>query len=155
MQAQIDQVCDEVGVWPHADLAGHAHSYQRFTRTRKDGSELPYIVCGNGGHNVQSLARSAGQVLRAPQIIRSASPTDDQIVLENYDDQNYGYLRVVVTAAQLRIEYHPAGDGAKTKSPDDHVTVDLKTRRLVHFGASDMGAAQAALAVRRLREPGT
>ena len=153
MQAQIDQICNEAGVWPHADLAGHAHSYQRFTRTRKDGSEIPYVVCGNGGHNVQRLARNGVQVLRAPQVIQSASPSADQIVFENYDDRNYGYLRLVVTGAQLRIEYHPAGDGSNTKSPDDHVTVDLKSRKIAHFAANDIGAPQAARAVRGLRGP--
>ena len=155
MQAQIDEICNEVEVWPHADLAGHAHSYQRFTRTRKDGSQIPYIVCGNGGHNVRRLASSGGQVLRVPQVIQSASPTSDQIVFENYDDRNYGYLRMVVTASQLRIEYHPAPDGSNTKSPDDHVTVDLMSRKFVHFAANDMGTPQAARAVRGLRGPST
>ena len=51
----------------------------------------------------------------------------------NYDDQDYGYLRVVGTASQLRIEYQPASDGADAKTPDDFVTVDLATRKLVHF----------------------
>jgi hypothetical protein len=36
-------------------------------------------------------------------------------------------------ARKLRIEYHPAGDGEDAKTPDDFVTVDLATRRLVHF----------------------
>jgi len=26
---------------------GHAHNYQRFTRTRADGTQIPYVVCGN------------------------------------------------------------------------------------------------------------
>ena len=124
MQAQIDAICNEVGVWPHADLAGHAHSYQRFTRTRKDGSEVPYIVCGNGGHNVQGLARNGGQVLRAPQVIRAATATDDQVVLENYDDRNYGYMRVIVNAQQLRLEYHRRG----------RRNADENTRRPGHRG---------------------
>jgi hypothetical protein len=149
MQAQIDAICNEVGVWPHADLAGHAHSYQRFTRTRKGGIQVPYIVCGNGGHNVQRIALNGAPVLRAPQVIQAASSTTDQIVLENYDDQNYGYLRVLVTSRQLRIEYHPADDGRHTKAPDDHVTVDLKTRRFVHFKANDMGMPRAAATVRQ------
>jgi hypothetical protein len=55
------------------------------------------------------------------------------VTLENYDDEDYGYLRVVVTASQLRIEYHPASDGAGAKTPDDFVTVDLASRKLVHF----------------------
>jgi hypothetical protein len=57
-------------------------------------------------------------------------------MLENYDDQDYGYLRVVATAKQLRIEYHPASDGENAKTPDDFVTVDLSTRKLVHFTGS-------------------
>jgi hypothetical protein len=52
------------------------------------------------------------------------------LTLENYDDTNYGYLRVVVDSDNLRIEYHPASDGAGTKTPNDTVTVNLKTRAL-------------------------
>lgn len=55
------------------------------------------------------------------------------MILENYDDQDYGYLRIVATTSQLRIEYHPASDGEEAKTPDDFVTVDLATRKLVHF----------------------
>jgi hypothetical protein len=69
-------------------------------------------------------------------------------VLENYDCLNYGYLRVLVNSTQLRIEYHPAADGAGAKTPDDAVTVDLATRRLVQFTARDLGWPRAARAVR-------
>ena len=62
-----------------------------------------------------------------------ASATGDEVRLENYDDRDYGYLRIVATASQLRIEYHPAGDGDAAKTPDDSVTVDLATRQFVHF----------------------
>jgi hypothetical protein len=53
-------------------------------------------------------------------------------------------LRIVVTSGQLRIEYHPASDGPATKTPDDFVTVDLKSRKLVHFNVSDLGPPSAA-----------
>jgi hypothetical protein len=144
MLGQIDAICNKVGVWPHAFLSGHAHNYQRFTRTRTvGGSHIPYLVCGNGGHNVASLTKGGAAPLRTPQIIQAATSSTDQLVLENYDDKNYGYLRIVVTSAQLRIEYHPASDGSSSKTPDDFVTVDLKTRQLVHFNASDLGRAAA------------
>jgi hypothetical protein len=78
-------------------------------------------------------------------------------VLENYDDQDYGYLRVVVASAQLRIEYHPASDGAGAKTPDDFVTVDLNSRKLVHFTANDLGrpaeTSEFALHARRHAVP--
>jgi hypothetical protein len=153
MLAQIDAICADVGVWPHAFLSGHAHNYQRFTRTRTaDGSQIPYLVCGNGGHGLLKLTRSGTPALRAPQIIQAAKGRADQVVLESYDDQDYGYLRVVVTAEQLRIEYHPASDGDAAKTPDDFVTVDLATRRLVHFVSNDLGRPAAATEIRKLRK---
>jgi Calcineurin-like phosphoesterase len=152
MLSQIDKICDAVGVWPHAFLSGHVHNYQRFTRTRThEGTQIPYIDCGNGGHNLRQLTKKGSAVLRAPQIIQKAQGKNDQVVLENYDDQNYGYLRIVATSAQLRIEYHPASDGAHAKTPDDSVTVDLKTRKLVHFTANDHGRPAAARVIRALR----
>lgn len=148
MQKQIDTICDKVGVWPHADLAGHAHNYQRFTRLRPDGTQIPYIVCGNGGHNVQRLTSKGESPLRAPTIIQTKTATTDQVTLENYDDQNYGYLRIVVDSAQLRIEYHPASDGTQTKTPDDSVTIDLANRQIGHYDGSNEVVAQQAQQIR-------
>jgi hypothetical protein len=153
MLAQIDSVCAKTAVWPHAFLSGHAHNYQRFTRTRStDKTQIPYIVCGNGGHGLQSVAQAAGQTMRAPQVVQKPTGKSDLVILENYDDRNYGYLRVVVTKTQLRVEYHPASDGPATKAPDDSVTVDLGSRSLVHYAANDLGypkAAQRVLALQR------
>jgi len=155
MQQQIDKVCDKVGLWPHADLAGHAHNYQRFTRYRPDGLSIPYVVCGNGGHNVTSLRKVHGPdgdtALRTPQIIQT-SKQGEKIVFENYDDTNYGYLRITATAQQLRIEYHPASDGADAKTPDDAVTVKLATHELDHFTAEDLGFTEKAAAVHKLKQ---
>ena len=150
MLAQMDKICADVGVWPHAVLSGHAHNYQRFTRAHGD-MQIPYIIGGNGGHAIARLKRSprsggtpteaapsdksdGGSVYqspyRAPTVIQAAEHGKDLVQLDNYDDQDFGYLRVVVTKAQLRIEYHPATDGAAAKTPDDIVAVDLKTRKL-------------------------
>lgn len=150
MREQIDTICRDLGVWPHAFLSGHAHNYQRFTRTRnEDGSQIPYVVCGNGGHNVRRLAKSHGHTLRAPQVLQRSSKTDDLVVFENYDDRDYGYLRVIANGTHLRIEYHPAGDGIHTKAPDDFVTVDLAARRIVYYPANDLGHPQARIDVEK------
>ena len=114
--------------------------------------QIPYIIGGNGGHAVARLKRSPqsggiptdaapsdktdGRTIyqspyRAPTVIQAAGHGKDLVQLESYDDQDFGYLRVVVTKAQLRIEYHPASDGAAAKTPDDIVAVDLATRKLV------------------------
>ena len=131
MLSQIDAICNETKVWPHAVLSAHAHNYQRFTRLHGD-TQIPYVTCGNGGHGLTRLTRKNTPPLRTPQALQIPSHAD-KVILENYDDKDYGYLRIVVTATQLRIEYHPASDGEDAKTPDDFVTVDLKTRKLVHF----------------------
>ncbi|HEX4153869.1 MAG TPA: metallophosphoesterase [Steroidobacteraceae bacterium] len=155
MRRQMDAVCAAAGVWPHAVLAGHAHNYQRFTRHRPDGSDIPYIVCGNGGHNVQKLKGVDGAALRAPQLFQAASDTDDAVTFENYDDTDYGYLRIIVNSGQLRIEYHPASDGSGTKAPDDSVTIDLKTRQQSVFQpSSDLGMPARARQIHALLEAG-
>jgi hypothetical protein len=133
-------------------LAGHAHSYQRFTRLRADGSEIPYIICGNSGHNVQRLQAPKGSTaLRAPQTFLKKTADDDEVTFENYDDTDYGYLRLIVDPQQLRIEYHPASDALNSKTPDDSVTVDLSTRKRVAYKPNDLGYPAAAEAVRQAK----
>src|SRR5581483_8536616 len=61
MLAQIDSICQQVGVYPHAIISGHAHNYQRFTRGLKFAGKnysVPFIICGDSGHNVNPLVSS-------------------------------------------------------------------------------------------------
>jgi hypothetical protein len=152
MRHDMDGICKQIGVWPHAVLAGHAHSYQRFTRLRADGSEIPYIICGNSGHNVQRLQAPKGSTaLRTPQTFLKKTGDDDEVTFENYDDTDYGYLRLIVDPQQLRIEYHPASDALNSKTPDDSVTVDLSTRKRVAYKPNDLGYTAAAEEVRHAK----
>jgi hypothetical protein len=132
MLQEIDAVCADVGFWPHAILSGHAHNYQRFTRA-KDGRETPFLISGNGGHAIAKLTHKGAPTPRTPLVQPPLSDGSDTVTLENYDDQAFGYLRVIVDPKQLRIEYHPQSDGEGAKTPDDFVTVDIATRKLVHY----------------------
>ena len=120
MLADIDAACKAAGVWPHAVFSGHAHNYQRFTRTINN-LQMPFLVAGSGGHNPLTAMRSA---YRTPYKI------DNTLTLENYDTTDYGYLRIVVNATTLRIEYHPESDKGTTKTPNDVVTVNLANRTI-------------------------
>jgi hypothetical protein len=155
MLKQIDDICASVGVWPHAVLSGHVHNYQRFTRTRSDGTEIPYVSDGNMGHNVQRLARNGAAAIRTPAVMQEAGANSDQVVFNRYDDINYGYLRVIVTSNQLRIEYHSASDGPNVKTPDDAVTVDLATHKLVQFTATNTDHPKAGRKIRKLQDAQT
>jgi hypothetical protein len=124
MLQDIDTAAQTAGFWPHAVFSGHAHNYQRFTRTA-NSMQIPYLVCGNGGHALSKMNTGpGGATLRTPYVI------DNTLTLESYDDANYGYLRIVVNAQTMRIEYHPASDGSTTKTPDDQVTVNLAARTI-------------------------
>jgi hypothetical protein len=118
MLADIDGACTAAGVWPHAVLSGHSHNYQRYTRT-VNAYQIPYVVAGCGGHSPLSTMRST---LRTPYKI------DDTLTLESYDDTDYGYLRIMVNATTMTIEFHPEADGGTTKTPDDVVTINLAAR---------------------------
>ncbi len=117
MLADIDSACTAAGVWPHAVFSGHAHNYQRYTRT-VTAMQIPFLVAGCGGHSPLSPMRAT---YRTPYKI------DDTLTLENYDTTDYGYLRVVVNATTMRIEFHPQHDGGTTKTPNDVVTITLAT----------------------------
>lgn len=130
MLKDIDAACAAAGVWPHAVLSAHAHNYQRFTRAFQ-GRETPFLVAGNGGHGITRLTRKGTQALRVPLDQPSLSNGSDTVRFESYDDQDFGYLRIIVNPRQLRIEYHPASDGEAAKTPDDAVMVDLATYKLV------------------------
>jgi hypothetical protein len=117
MLQDIDSACQAAGVWPHAIFSGHSHNYQRFTRT-VNNYQIPYLVAGCGGHSPLSKMRAT---YRTPYKI------DDTLTLESYDDTDYGYLRVVVNAETMSIEFHPQSDGGVTKTPDDDVTITLAT----------------------------
>ena len=117
MLADIDSACTAAKVWPHAVFSGHAHNYQRYTRT-VNNLQIPYVVAGCGGHSPLSPMRAT---IRTPFVI------DDTLTLESYDDTDYGYLRVIVNAETMTIEFHPEMDGGTTKTPDDTVTVTLAT----------------------------
>jgi Icc-related predicted phosphoesterase len=124
MLADIDAACTQANYWPHAHLSGHAHNYQRFTRT-VNKYDIPYIVCGNGGHGLSKVAAIAGSPPRTPLTINA------DLIFENYDDTDYGYLRIIVNATQMRIELHDAQVGQVFKSPSDAVTVDLASHTMV------------------------
>jgi hypothetical protein len=124
MLQDMDNAATAAGFWPHVVLSAHSHNYQRYTRT-VSGMTIPYLVAGMGGHGLTVMRTTAsGNAIRTPMVV------DSGLTLVSYDDTHYGYLRVIVNATTLRMEFHPAEDGGTTKTPDDTFTLDLKTRSI-------------------------
>jgi Calcineurin-like phosphoesterase len=140
MLRQIDTICKAQGVYPHAVLSGHAHNYQRFTRTIRFGGndiDVPFIICGDGGHDVLKLVQGkSGQAAQEPQYgvqvdyLEPAQPAVQakSLVLEHYDDANFGYLRITVDKSNLQIDFHQVGTSSIAQSRADTVTVELASR---------------------------
>jgi hypothetical protein len=142
MLKQIDTICKDVGVYPHAFLSGHEHNYQRYTRTIHFGGkeiEVPFVVCGSGGHHINPIVQGRrGQPAQRPRfgsrvdyLDAKAAVESRGLILENYDDNrtHYGYLRVTVTAEQLRIAFQLTDEDV-TQAQADLVTVDLASHSL-------------------------
>src|SRR5260221_109618 len=118
MLAQIDKACNDAGIAPHAMLAGHSHTYQRYTRSARIGGadvKIPYLVAGCGGHAASAVTAASGQHMGGTIFDKSL--------------KGYGYLLVTATAAQVSIEMIETTNGVKT--PFDKVTVDVASHKVV------------------------
>lgn len=142
MLREIDTICQQEGVYPHAFLSAHAHNYQRYTRIVSFGGkeiDVPFVVCGDGGHNVNPLVQAKkGRPAVEPQNGIDVSYLESkpalkvkQLLLEKYDDANYGYLRIHVDKEQLRIGFHQVGVRTLAQSRYDMVTVNLADHTMV------------------------
>src|SRR5262249_47151295 len=141
MLRQIDTICAKVGVYPHAFLSAHAHNYQRYTRTvhfKGKDFDVPFIVCGDGGHHVNSIVRAKrGDPAHEPHFGTHVDYLDVKpaveakgLLLEKYNDRGYGYLRISVDKQQLGIGFHLVGQTSIAQSRFDKVTVDLASHEM-------------------------
>lgn len=120
MLADLDNACTQAKLMPDMFLAGHAHSYQRYTREiHFNGKRLqiPYIVAGTGGINDQAIRPANGE------------KTGDHTFVKSL--QGYGYLLVVVKgdthgeASTIVSTMNQVQPKTRKKSQYDQVTVDL------------------------------
>jgi hypothetical protein len=112
--ADIDACCTAAGLWPDAVLSGHAHLYQRFTRTIQ-GKETPYIVAGSGGF---AATAPLGGLPNAPVKVGNYTLVVNPIV-------EFGYLTITTDAKTLTITFKTSVQ--KQVMQRDAVTVDLKS----------------------------
>ena len=141
MLRQIDEICLQEGVYPHAVLSAHAHNYQRYTRIMKfGGHEIEFLsscavtvattsIRSSAQEGADGAGASAGSRVDiwSGQKLRSSQ----RVVLEKYNDTNYGYLRIHVDKEQLRIGFHQVGASTLAQSRYDMVTLDLAEQIMV------------------------
>ena len=139
----IDSCCEKAGLWPDALLSGHAHLYQRFTRT-VNGRQVPYVVAGSGGFAItrpQKAAPPKGTVIGDHKL------EIDPIV-------QFGYLTLTTDAKTLTIAFKTAPRGVPV-AQRDFVTVDLAKGMITASGggSSTSKSAPKSVKTKRGRKP--
>jgi hypothetical protein len=113
ISADIDKCCTAAGLWPDAVLSGHAHLYQRFSRSVPGLSRsIPYVVSGSGGY-----------AITPPKAKVAAGTTSGPFKLVTPPIVEFGYLTVTVDMSgpkkTLTIDFK------STKGSTDSVVVGL------------------------------
>jgi 3',5'-cyclic AMP phosphodiesterase CpdA len=132
--AAMDAAFAASGRVPDMILAGHVHSYQRFSRAF-GGCALPYLVAGAGGF--ANSSRSLHKLQRGLVVERLPfATTRPDVRLESYDVMNAGFLRVTAGPERLTADYFSVSfddPAISSQSARDSVTVTsaagLKTAR--------------------------
>jgi Calcineurin-like phosphoesterase len=118
VQADLDACCKATGLWPDLVISGHAHLYQRFTRTTPDGKKTPYIVSGSGGF------AATDPMEKIPKV---PFTTGDH-TLEIKPIVEFGYLTIEADGNQISVVFKTATTNGVAVA--DSVSVDLRTGKL-------------------------
>ena len=119
MLADIDGVCQQAGIMPDMHLAGHAHSYQRYTRAvtiAGKSMQIPYLVVGTGGIGDQAVPAATGQV------------TGDHTFVKSF--QGYGYALVEVSATTITTTVFAVDQTTGKRTTFETFALDLKSSKV-------------------------
>jgi hypothetical protein len=102
------------GRYPNLILSGHVHNYQRFTNSvqgTKGAMQIACVVAGAGGYSkLTKLHKIDGQYPPTPL------PLESGLTLDDYDQDNFGFLRLELSKTQILGTYFsaPYAPGATT-----------------------------------------
>jgi hypothetical protein len=126
----LEHSCESAKRAPDVVLTGHVHNYQRFSAPLYNKTDVPFIVAGAGGYNrrlhvLGKVFHDAQQKKQLPVQIGN-----EDVLLENFNDQQHGYLRITVTTSSIRLDYVAVPDPSEhakdgVLKPYDSVEVRL------------------------------
>jgi hypothetical protein len=107
----LDECARAAGRRPDAVLTGHAHCYQRFSRS-VDGRQVPHVVAGAGGyHELHPLGHGIHALPMALDGMDGRGGLDG-VTLESYEDRRHGFLTVTVRPGAAEFAYETVAAGA-------------------------------------------
>ena len=128
MLTQIDAACKAAGIMPDMVLSGHAHLYERYTRT-VGGAQIPYLVAGMGGYWNLSGMKKGSNNQPPPTPFNGTDAAGNKLVLETFNSTTFGYLMLTVSAASIICTFYGvtpgAGGQAAAEAVVDKFTLDL------------------------------
>jgi hypothetical protein len=128
MLTQIDAACKAAGIMPDMVLSGHAHLYERYTRT-VGGAQIPYLVAGMGGYWNLSGMKKGSNNQPPPTPFNGTDAAGNKLVLETFNSTTFGYLMLTVSAASIVCTFYGvtpgAGGQAAAEAVVDKFTLDL------------------------------
>ena len=143
MLKQIDQACTSAGIQPDMHLSGHAHLYERYTRT-VGGKQIPYIVAGMGGYyNLPGL--KPGTKSTAPKTPQSGTDASgNPLTLAMYNDTTFGFLRMTISPASITGEFVTVDPSSGKTGVGDSFTLDLQNSTVSNAGSAKARTRAAA-----------
>ena len=135
----LQQAFADSGQRPDAIFSAHAHLFQRLTYTFADGTVMPCLVAGCGGHSpLEVLSEQcdgetgASQIAPFPAVTPGSFqfPSGDSARVEYYednisDDSEFGFLKVTIEARILACQFI----GATSGKAFDEFKLDLDNRK--------------------------
>jgi len=104
------------------------------TKQQSDGTQVPYLVAGNGGyHNLHSIMKVDGEKMIAPVVFDDKD--NDPVTLEKYCDDHWGFVRLEVTDQLVTGRFYqvprPQEPFSKGNQLLDYFEFDWKARKYV------------------------
>lgn len=120
----LDTACTQAKIMPDLVLSGHAHLYERYTRS-VGGRQIPYVVAGNGGYyNLSAFKTGSNGALPKPPV----TGTDGQgnpLTLEAFAQNTFGFLRITVTPKSILLESIGVDEKSGKTTNVDSCTISL------------------------------
>lgn len=137
MLKQIDSACAAAGIFPDMHLSGHAHLYERYTRT-VNGKKIPYLVAGMGGYYNLPGLKPLNQRPTPPSTPASGTDqSNNPLRLEIYNDNTFGFLQITVASGSSPSQPGSIAGRFITVDPatgktgtGDSFTLDLQANKL-------------------------
>jgi acid phosphatase type 7 len=104
----LQQAYQQAQLYPDLVISAHAHLYQRITYTYTGGYQIPHLICGASGHwYIEKMAVACDNSLGIapkppfPAVLPRgvALPTGDSAIVANFNDTDFGFLRITIDLA--------------------------------------------------------